>query len=436
MSPITFSGLASGLDTGSLIDRLVSLERNSATTLSARQSDLNTQKSIVGSLSSAVSALGTAARGMDLDSEIRPRAATLSDTGKLSIAVAANASVGVHDLRVKQLATAEVRSSRLFDAATAGALATGGVDITVAGTTKSVNWASTDSLDSIATKINSASAGVSASVLFDGTKHRLVVTSSTTGTAAAPTLVDRGDGLDLANAANVKIPATNAVLSIDGIDITRGSNVVSDALAGVTFTLNAPHAVGDPTTKATVALDQKSLTDKIKSIVTAYNSVNAALHVQLDYNGTTKGSNTLFGDSSLRQLQGALASTMSRAYGGSNLGILGLSRDKTGGLTFDESKLAAALASDPDAIAKVFVTGGFATAVGALADTYTQSTSGILAVKSQSLVDRHKSLQSQIDRINKGADALQHRLENQFSALEQAMSALRNQSAYISRTLG
>ncbi len=436
MSPITFGGLVSGLDTGSLIDRLVSLERSSANTLSTRQSDLNTQKSIVGSLSSAVSALGTAARGMDLDSEIRPRAATLSDTNKLAVAVAANASVGVHDLRVQQLAAAEVRSSRLFDAAGAGALASGGLDITVAGTTKSVNWDSTDSLDSVATKINGAGAGVAASVLFDGTKYRLVVTASSTGTVAAPTFVDRGDGLDLANAANVKVAAKNAVLSIDGIDITRGSNVISDALSGVTFTLNSAHATTDPPTKATVSLDQKSLSDKIKAIVNAYNSVNSALHVQLDYNGTTKGGNTLFGDSSLRQLQGALASTMSLEYGGSNLGVVGLSRDRKGALTFDESKLTAALASDPDAVAKVFVTGGFAAAMGSLADRFTESSTGILAVKSQALQDRYKSLQGQIDRINKGADSLQARLERQFSALEQAMSAFQNQSAYITRTLG
>lgn len=433
---ITFSGLASGLDSSSIIDKLVALERGTAATLSNRQSDLNTQKSIVTSLSSAVAALGTAARGMDLDSELRPRAATLSDTGKLSVAVGANASLGVHDLRVKQIAVAEVRSSRLFDTATAGTLGTGGVDITVSGTTKSVNWDSTDTLDSIASKINAASAGVSASVLFDGTKHRLVVNASSTGTAAAPTFVDRGDGLDLANAANIKAPAANAILSIDSIDVTRGSNVISDALSGLTFTLTSAHATTDAATKSTVSLDKASLTDKIKALVTAYNTVNSALHVQLDYNGTTKGTNTLFGDSTLRQLQGALASTMSRAYGGSNLGVLGLSRDKSGTLTFDETKLTAALASNPDAVSNVFVSGGFATAVGALADTYTQTGTGLFAVKSQSFVDRHKSLQSQIDRINKGADAMQARLEKQFSALEQAMSAFQNQSAYLTRMLG
>lgn len=428
---ITFNGLASGLDTGSLITQLVSLERSSATALTTRQSDLNTQKSIVGSLSSSLATLGTAARAMDLDSEIRPRAVTLSDSGKISVAVSANASAAVHDLRVKQLATAQITSSKVFDTATAGTLGSGGVDITVGASTKSITWDSTDTLDSIATKITGAGAGVSASVLFDGTKHRLVITASDTGLAAKPTFVDHGDGLDLSNAANIKIPATDSIVSIDGIDVTRSRNVISDALSGVTLTLNAPHAVTDASTKATVALDQKALTDKVKAMVTAYNSVNAALHIQLDYNGTTKGSNTLFGDAALRQLQGSLATTMSREYGGSNLGVLGLSRDKTGALTFDETKLSAALATDPEALSKVFVGGGFATAISSMVETYTQSGTGILSSKSDSLMERHKALQGQIDRINKNADALQTRLEKQFAALEQAMSAFQSQSSYL-----
>lgn len=436
MSAITFSGLASGIDSASLIDKLVSIERSPATALSTQQSDLNTKKSIVGSLSSAVAALGTAVRAMDLDSEIRPRAATLSDTSHLSIAVSASASGGVHDLRVKQLATAQVASTRLFDAATAGQVGIGSVDITVNGTMKSVTWDATDSLESIATKITGANAGVSASVLFDGTKHRLVVTSNNTGLTGAATFADHGDGLDLSNPANIKVPAANAIVAIDGIDVTRSQNVISDALSGVTLTLNTAHAATDPATKATVALDQKSLTDKVKAVVTAYNAVNAALHVQLDYNGTTKGSSTLFGDATLRQLQGALASTMSQAYGGSNLGTLGLTRDKTGGLTFDEAKFTAAMSSDPDAVSKVFVTGGFATAVGKLADTYTAAGTGLLAVKSQSLVDRHKSLNIQIDRINATADALQTRLEKQFSALEKAMSSFKSQSSYLTSIFG
>ncbi len=433
MTAISFSGLASGLDTSSLIDKLVSAERSSADTLSSRQSDLNTQKSIVGSMSSALAAFGTAVRALDLDSEVKPRTATVSDT-TVSAAVSSSAAPVVHDLRVKSLAAAQVTQSKAFAANAPGVLGAGGVAITVGGATKSVSWDATDTLDTIAQKLNDANAGVTASVLkVDASSFRLVVTAKDTGTAAAPTFVDSGSGLDLANAANIKVPAGDATVTIDGIDVTRPSNVIGDALPGVTLTLNS---VGTANTKLAVSLDQKSLVDKLKAVVSAYNSVNAGLHVQLDYTGSTKGTNTLFGDSTFRGLQGSLGALVADSYGGSTLGALGISRDKTGAMTLDETKLASAIASDPDAVSKVFVTGGFASKVGTFTDSYTTSTTGILAAKSDGLVSRNKDLQTQIDRINANADALQTRLQAQFDALEKAMSNLQSQSGFISRILG
>lgn len=436
MSGITFSGLASGLDTGSLIDKLVAVERSAASTLATKQSNLNAQKTIVANLSSALSALGTAARAMDLASEVKPRGVTVTDT-RVSVAVSSAASAVDHTFRVKSLAAAQVNQSKTFASNTAGVLGTGGVDISVGGTTKSVTWDATDTLTSVADKINAANAGVSASVLnVDGSSYRLVVTAKDSGTAKAPTFVDTGSGLDLSLAANVKVPPSNAVVDIDGIEVTRSSNVISDALAGVTVTLGSVHAATDPTTKATVSLDTKALTDKVKALVTAYNAVNTALHGQLDYTGTTKGPATLFGDSGLRQLQGALDVAMSSAYGTSNLGQLGLSRDKTGALTLDETKLAAAVTADPDAVSNLFVTNGFATAVGSLTDRYTQASTGLFAAKTSSLTSRHEALQTQIDRINRAADSLQTRLEKQFGALEQAMSQLQTQSSQLTALFG
>jgi flagellar hook-associated protein 2 len=231
------------------------------------------------------------------------------------------------------------------------------------------------------------------------------------------------------------VPPKDAIVTIDGFDVTRPTNVIADALAGVTLTLGSPAALTDPDTKVVVGLDRKALTDKVKGLVDAYNRLNASLHVQLDYTGTKKGTNTLFGDATLRQLQGQLATLMSNAYGDSNLGALGISRDKTGAMTLDETKLTAALAADPDAVADVFVGGGFATAVATLADTYTQSGTGLFATKTESLTARSTALQQQIDRITKNADTLRARLEKQFGALEQAMSQLQSQSQYLTSFL-
>lgn len=431
MSAVTFGGLASGLDTGTLIDKLVAAERSSATSLQQRQSDLNAQKTIVGNLSTALAALGNLARGMDLASEVHPHAATVSDT-RVRAAASATAAPGVYDVRVRQLAQAQVTSSRTFASADAGVLGDGGVTITVGGVAKAVTWTSADSLADVASKINAADAGVTASVLFDGASYRLVTTASATGTAAAPAFVETGDALDLTD---VRVAAQDAIVTVSGIDVTRSTNVIADALPGVTLTLDTVTGATDPSTRITVAQDTAALTTKVKDFVAAYNAVNTALHAQLDYTGTKKGSNTLFGDSMLRQLSQQLGALASDAYGSSNLGALGITRDKAGAMTLDASKLEAALAADPDALEGLFVTNQFATKLATLTDQYTRAGDGFFATKTQALTDRHKALQAQIDRINTAADALQTRLERQFSALEQAMSELQRQSASLTAIL-
>jgi flagellar hook-associated protein 2 len=438
MGAVTFGGLVSGLDTGALVEKLVAAERSSADSLVSRQSAFNTQKSIVGSLSTALAALGTAVRGLDSATEIKPLGVTVSDS-KVSVAVSSSASAAVHDFRVKSLAAAQITQSKAIIGNVAGVLGSGGVDITVAGVTKNVSWTSADSLDVIAQRINSAGAGVSASVInTSGATYRLVLAANGTGTTAAPTFADSGGAgnqLDFGVGANTVVAATDAVVAVDGIDVTRSTNVISDALTGVTLTLNAVHAVADPNAKATVALDQKALTAKVKAVVDAYNSVNSSLHVQLDYTGTPKGANTLFGDTTLRQLQGSLGALMSAGYGTSNLAALGISRDKTGAMTLDESKLTATLGANPNAVTDIFVTNGFASGVSDLATTYTLSGSGIFAAKTDGLASRATGLQAQIDRINSNADALQIRLDKQFAALEQAMSSMQSQAGFLSGLL-
>jgi flagellar hook-associated protein 2 len=118
------------------------------------------------------------------------------------------------------------------------------------------------------------------------------------------------------------------------------------------------------------------------------------------------------------------------------LGAVGLVRAKDGSLSLDDAKLSAALAANPDAVGNLFVTGGFATAMTGLTDSYTRAGDGLLASKTRSLGDRFTALQTQVDRINSHADSLKIQLEKQFTALETAMSQLKSQSSYLSSILG
>ena len=181
MSGVTFTGLSSGIDTASLVSQLVAAERAPANAIAQQQSDLNTQKSIVGSLSSALANLGTAVQGMNLASELQPRTATSSDS-HVTVAASSGAAATVHDIRVLSLARGQISSSRTFGAQT-GVLGDGSLKITTGTTSSTINYASTDSLADVAAKINDAKAGASASVLFDGTTYRLMVAATQTGTA-------------------------------------------------------------------------------------------------------------------------------------------------------------------------------------------------------------------------------------------------------------
>lgn len=432
---VTFSGISSGLDTASIVDSLVAAERSQATALQTKQSDLTTQRSIVNSLSSALAAFGTAAKALNAATAVQPRTTTVSDA-KVAVTATAGASPTVHDVRVKSLARGQITGSNTYASNTAGIAGAGTLKITTGATDKTISYDATDTLSTIASKINSAGVGATASVLYDGSSYRLMVAATATGTAAAPTFAETGSGLGLSDSANIKVAATDAEATIDGVTVKRSTNVISDAVDGLSFTLNGTHADADAASSVKVTLDSTALTTKLNALVTAYNSVNSALHVQLDYTGTKKGTNTLFGDSTLRQLQGALGNMMGSSYGSSTLGAIGLTRDKTGGLTLDATKLNDALAKDPDAVAKLFVDGGFSTAVTKMSESYTRASDGILTAKAKSMTTRFSDLQDSIDHINDRADSLKTTLEAQFTALETAMSKLKSQSSYLTSIFG
>ncbi len=434
---ITFSGLASGLDSASLVDQLVASEKQRATAIATKVTQLTRQGNIVDDLTSRLQIFGTAAKGIDSAGELRAVKTDRSDTTHAAIAASSVATDSTHTLRVTSTARGQTVASRTFGADAAGVLGAGSVTIDSASSDPvNVAWTAADSLSTIAQRINDTGGAATASVLFDGTSYRLVATARATGTAAAPVFTDAGDGLGLSVPGNVTITARNAVFDLDGVTITRGSNVVSDALPGVTLTLQTAHGAAEPDTLLTINTDRDAVRTKVSSLIDAWNTIDQGLDGQLNYTGTTKGGDTLFGDATLRQLQGALGSLASRAYGGKTLAGLGISIDTGGRLSLDRTKFDAALDKDPTAVESLFVAGGLATKMSDLATSYTRSGDGLLISKGTSLDSRIARHQKDIQRIETAATALGERLTRQFTALEQAISKMKAQSGQMMSMLG
>jgi flagellar hook-associated protein 2 len=433
---VSFSGLASGLNTSSLISQLVAAAKQPERQLLSEQSDLASKTSIVGGISSNLGALGDLVNGMSLDTDVQFRTVSTSDS-HVSVAVSGTAGVQTHDIRVQQLASAQVTTSNAFASDAAGAAGSGSVTIQIgSGSAKTVSWTANDSLESIAQSITNANAGVSASVLFDGSSYRIVTSATKTGTANAPVFTDAGSpGLGLSAAANVKVAAKDAIVSVDGIAVTRPTNVLDDVLPGMTITATSAQAAGDPDTVVGVSVDHAAIANKLQTFVSAYNTVVSELHGQLDYTGSTAGTNTLFGDSTLESLEGAMSNIATGYFGSGTLADLGMTIDKTGRMSLDQTKLDAAIAADPNALSTLFVRGGLSHALTQLTNGYTEAGDGILTQQASGFTDQSKQLQTQITQIDDNASALQTQLQTQFNALETTMSQLNSQSSYISKIL-
>jgi flagellar hook-associated protein 2 len=440
---ITFSGFGGGFDSSTVISKLVELERSPETDLNQRKSDTNAQISVLGNLAGVLANLKTRAQALDTVSDVHPVTAQSSDTTRVAISASAGTSPASYAISVQKLAQQQITSSTRFDSDTAGIAGAGTLDITVGGAAQPqvhVVYGANDSLSGIAKTINDANGGVSAAVVFDGGKYRLIVTGNNTGLANGFTF-SPGTPLGLDATANLQ-DAWDAQLTINSLqNVTRPSNTISDLASGVTFTLLSQTPNGGAATQLTVAADKTGLETKIKNLVDAYNAVENLLDGQLSYDGTTKGTNTLFGDTSLELLQRSLRSMMSQEYthGTGTIGAmaLGLSLDKTGQLSFDATKFEAAVASDPTAAQDMLAgASGLAQKLSDLSDLYTKADTGVIAAKQDGMKRRIASYDQQITKTEDQANALEDTLRKQFAALDAIMADYKQQSSYLTQLFG
>lgn len=439
--PINFSGLASGLDTGSIIDSLVSIERSRADIFTTQKRQVEQRISTVGRISGLLNELKSTLDDFGTANEIRQMSVTSSNDANISLTSNGAATPGNFAMRVTNLAQAQTSQSNTYATADPGVMGTGTLDLTVGGDAAvTIDYDATDSLQEIADKITTSDARATASVLFDGTNYRIMVTSEDTGVANAVSFAETGDTLGFTAPTSELLAAEDAQFTLNGIPITRSKNSVDDVVTGVTLNLLTESQVGDPDTIIQVAQDTTATSDKLKEFVDSYNSAIGLVNSELTYSGVDKDAGSLFGDSTIRALQRALGNVVTSGYtNGSqtgSLGALGIEMDNTGVLSIDSTKLSETLSSDPRAIDNIFAgdggNDGVAKVLQDLVETYTQSGTGLLTTKTESLNGRIKVFDEQIERVESRAQSVADSLNKQFATLEQTMSRLNSQQQYLS----
>lgn len=423
-------GLASGMDTNSIVDQLVKLESAPIDQLRTRQSGLKTQISALGDLISRLSSLATAASDLGKSGALTVKSVSTNDA--FSAVPGTDAVAGRYAVEVDALArAAKWRSARFTDGATH---AGGTMTLTVQGTTlPAFHIGDGATLQDVADAIRGTGAPVSAVVLSDGTSSYLSVTARDTGVPAS------GDALKIDFIADQGVKgqlpgygqtqaAQNASFQVDGLTFSRRSNVVSDAIPGTTLTLAKE---GGPAEDLVLATDPDATEARLQKFVDAYNSIMGLVQRQLSPAKDTDRNSTLAGDTSVRALQAKLqgiVSTQVSDTGVRALADLGVKTARDGSLSIDGTTLAAALSRDPSGVNALFskANTGIAAVVQTLVDRQTRAGDGVLISDKASLDRRVSDMDDQADALTRRVDAYRTNLIAQFTAMESTVSSLKS----------
>lgn len=432
-APISFSGLGSGIDTASIIENLMRLERRPIAQLETQKKTIQTRQGVLQELNGLLGKLRDAASAMYSATALRGTAATSADPGVASATTGASAPAGTYNVVVNALAQAHTTASQAAPALVAGQ----SLDITADGATTSFTVAADDTLESFAARINADdAAGASASVIND----RLVLISRTTGAAGAITLGgDAAAGFAFATTQ----AAQDASATINGLTVTSAGNTISGAIADTTITLGTVGA-----TTISVGLDSDAAVEQAKGFVDAYNSLMSNIRRSTAYDAESKVAGALQGDQAVNQVSARLRAVAGSAVAGlggahDSLAQIGITSARDGTLSLDAATFTQALATDPAGVRAVFgrddgVDGagpgdGIARQINALA---TSLSGEVLTSRLSGYTASLKRLDDRIAGLEEMMVLKEKTLKNQWQAMERAVSALQSQGTQLFARLG
>lgn len=435
---ITFGGIGSGLDTEGIVNGLVSASSGALSGMKSKSAAITSAVSTFSEVGSLLGTLKSAVAALSDTSGVKSYSGK-SSSASMSVSASATAAAGQWGVNVISLAKEQRTYTNAFSSRSTalGQAGTLSMQIGTTGTATNVTISATDTLDDIATKINGTGLRVQTSVLFDGTNYRLQVRGLDSGAANAITFGETGTTLGLTDPLNKKQTATDAKVEIDGFVVSRPTNKIDNAIAGVSFTVSE-----QASSVITVDADPAALTTKLQSFVTAYNAVINKVHASAGF-GTSKASNPILaGDSTMRGLTDRLAQGMLTTVTGAGalhqtLGSLGVSLNRDGTLALDSAKLTAVLGSDPDAVVKVLAGAsgddGAMDVLSKVVESFNQSGTGLIASRKEALSARAKTIDQRITSEQARLERYGNLLRKQFTAMDQSVSFSNNQISYLNK---
>lgn len=442
-APISFSGLASGLDTTAIISALVSAQREPITRLTNEQSNLQGNQQALEGFQTSLQQLSFAAAEFNLPSSFEsPQVVTSSEPARVSATASAGAAVGGHEIEVTQLANSSQRSFTFASPTAEDKITIEGSEFTVKAGEK---------ITELADQINADSAGtVYAAPLENGT---LVLSSRKTGNTGAEFITVTDTGGTLTEVAGSAKEGRDAEYKLDGVAGSSSTNTVAGAIPGVTLTLEGVTTTGPVTINVQPPGPSATAVEaQIQSFIKLYNSTVTAIEKQITTRPPAKpstaaefGTGTLFEDSELTGLLDTMRQTMYEPIEGMAAGMaspadIGISTGSPSGsggtsqatlegqLTLEPAKLAEAVRSNPAGVQKMLQ--AWSTSMQAVLNTASEP-GGTLELRSNGDGSQISQLTTQITSMNEQLAEREKALRATYAALEGVISQNTSQSAWL-----
>jgi flagellar hook-associated protein 2 len=443
----SIGGVGSGLDIQRLVSQLVAAERApQAQRLSQVESTARSQLSSLGSISSVLGGLKSAAAGFSSATGIGARTVSLSSTSYLTASASSSAQTGSYSIDVISLARAAKQSSSPQTSIDTS-LGSGALTLSVGGSAFTVNpGGGPITLGELRDSINSATnnTGVAATLVSADDGVRLVLTGRDTGASKNLSLSGSGDLNAFAAAFTVNAVASNAQVRVDGNLTSSATNTFASAIAGVSFT--ATKSETDPVatrTTLTVGRDNGAARTQVEGFVSSVNSVLSTVKVTTLFNTSTGVSSPLTGDALPRTLVSQLRNALGAAVPGQPAGFeslnsVGISFQADGSLKLDAARFDKAMNENPQAVSALFTGGNGNTGMGArissLVDSFT-GTNGVITSRNKSINDRIANVGRQVDALDLRMERVQKNYLAQFTAMEKIVAQLQGTSSFLSNQL-
>ncbi len=484
-SDLRISGLASGMDTESIIKQLMQAQRVPVTQLEQDKQVLEWKQEDYREINTTLRSFRDIVFDMKLQKTFTTKEVSSSDDSVVTATANTLAIAGTHTIKVTQLARSGYLTGGQLDASGDTTMSELGVteetefELTIAGESlDAITINSTTTINDLVNEINDLDGGIQAS--FDENLKRLFIMTTDTGIDQTITITqnDLTDAIKLTQD-NTYQAGQNATYTLNGVDLESSTNKFT--VNGINFNLNGVDL--DAEKYITVSQDTDAVFDSIVNFVDEYNKVVESIGNKLyedrytDYEPLTDDesaeltdnqidqwtekarSGLLRNDSILSSVYSSMRATMAKLVnvdGDSNslanIGITTTSDYTSAKLVIDEEKLREAIESDPEGIMDLFTKSkdaGESDEIGIAVQLYENVNNAMSSISTKagsdseySLVDNSfigkeiTEIDERIEKMNDRLDEIENRYYSQFTAMEEAIQKMNTQSSWLTQMFG